>query len=106
MTTDTTVAINKFVYKILSDSPDGYSDVVLDRETFKSVVGYKTTLPYTTGVAKSGVGVRIYIIEGMQVFRKYTKTEEGAESYQFKMKTEDAQAALMDGGTELPFSFD
>lgn len=97
---------NKFVYKIINEPVDGYTDVVLDRETFKMLAGFKTAMSYKTGVTKSGEGVRIYELGDVPVYRAYVKGENGAnDSYKFKMKLEDAQAALMETEDALPFSF-
>lgn len=96
---------NKIVYKILKEE-NGYADVMLDREVFKTLAGFETALPYKTGVSKSGEGVRIYTVSGVPVYRRFIKGETKADDkYQFKMKSEDAQALLITNTEALPFSF-
>ena|ERR1035437_3396943 len=96
---------NKFVFKVLKED-NGFADVLLDREVFKSVAGYETPTPYKTGVTKTGEGVRIYTIAGLPVYRKYVKgVTKFDDKYQFKMKSSDAHEALMLSDDALDMSF-
>lgn len=68
-----------------------YAHVIVDRDTFEAVNGFKPALPYTTTRNASGQGVRVFTIDGVQLFARRDK--ESGKSV-FVMKNADATRLL------------
>lgn len=68
-----------------------YSHVVVDRETFEQVNGFRPQLPYTTTRDAQGRGVRVFDIDGAKLYARKDK-EEGKTV--FVMSTADATKHL------------
>lgn len=103
------------VRNIIGDSINGYSRVTVSSEVFSAVVQSlrarftKQTpqLPYKGMGDEGGNGVRVFNINGVELYSHYVK-ESGKNV--FLMKTEDAKACLLTletqraGEEKLPFN--
>jgi hypothetical protein len=79
-----------------------FSHVVVDRETFDKVNGYLPELPYTTSVDALGRGVRIYNVDGINLYSR--KDKESGKTI-FILNSKDAAKLLEDREDALEFSF-
>jgi hypothetical protein len=68
-----------------------YSHVVVDRETFDKVNGFRPELPYTTTRDAQGRGVRVFDIDGTKLYARKDKAEGKTV---FVMNSKDAMAHL------------
>ena len=84
--------INLVVRNIIGDAVDGYSRVTVSNELFNAVRGVRPTLAYTAMGDQGGKGIRIFNIDGYELFANYDKE---SRKTLFLMKTEDAQKCLL-----------
>jgi len=95
------------VRNIISADINGYSRVTVSNELFNAIRGVKPALPYTGMGDTGGNGVRVFNIEGIDLYVHYDKIN---QSTMFIMKTLDAQkchkslAAERAGEVKLPFN--
>jgi hypothetical protein len=78
-----------------------YSHVVVDRETFDQVNGFKPALPYTTAVDAQGRGVRVYTVDGVPLYSR--KDKETGKSV-FVMRSLDAAERFAPSEDALDFA--
>ena len=94
------------VRNIISEPTDGYVRVTLNNELFNMVRGARPQLPYTAKGDMGGNGVRIFSIDGVDLFVSYDKA---TFKNIFVLKEEDAKSHLLTladqraGEEKLPF---
>jgi hypothetical protein len=84
--------IKLVVRNIIGEEIDGYSRVTVSNELFNAVRGVRPSLPYKAQGDKGGNGVRIFELEGTELFAHYDKVN---RKTMFLMKTEDAKKHLL-----------
>jgi hypothetical protein len=105
MKTDTKVQL--IVRNIISDEIDGHVRVTVANELFNAIRGLKPALPYKGAGDLGGNGVRVFNIDGVDLYVHYDKE---ARQTMFIMKSKDANACLKTlveeraNETKLPFN--
>lgn len=84
--------IKLVVRNIIGESKDGHSRVTVSNELFNAVRGVRPALPYTAQGDQSGKGIRIFTVDGKNLYANYDKE---SRKTLFLMKTEEAQACLL-----------
>ncbi len=99
--------IQLIVRNIISADIDGHSRVTVSNELFNAVRGLKPALPYKGAGDLGGNGVRVFNVNGVDLYVHYNKE---ARQTMFIMKTKDARACLKTleaeraGEEKLPFN--
>ena len=98
---------NIIVRNIISADINGYSRVTIANELFNAVRGVKPQLPYKGMGDIAGNGVRVFSLNGTDLYVHYDKA---SRTTQFIMKTQDARTHLQTlameraGEEKLPFN--
>lgn len=82
---------NLIVRNIISSDIGGFSRVTVSNELFNAIRGVRPTLPYKGAGDVGGNGVRVFNIEGVDLYVNYDKINRRT---MFIMKTPDAQKYL------------
>lgn len=82
---------NLIVRNIISADIGGYSRVTVSNELFNAIRGVRPTLAYEGMGDSGGHGVRVFNIDGIDLYVNYDKTK---RSTMFIMKTPDALRCL------------
>ncbi len=98
---------NIIVRNIISPDVNGYSRVTIANDLFNAVRGVKPELPYKGMGDAGGNGVRVFTIDGVDLYVHYNKENRNTI---FIMKTEEATKHLKTlameraGEEKLPFN--
>lgn len=82
---------NLIVRSIISADINGYSRVTIANELFNAVRGIKPQLPYKSMGDMAGNGVRVFNLNGVDLYVRYDKA---SRTTHFIMKTQDARMHL------------
>jgi len=98
------------VRKIFTRGADGFSQVSIDINAYRQIVGFDTDAnpdlkPYKTTASSTGQGVRVFDFNGVKVYTSYDKATK--KMLPIMMKTTDAEANLETLEKDaLPFCFE
>ena len=84
--------IKLVVRNIISDEVNGYVRVTVANELFNAVKGVRPLLSYTAQGDQAGKGIRIFTIDGKNLYAQYDKE---SRKTMFLMSKEDAESCLM-----------
>ena len=83
--------IKLVVRNIIGEPDNGYSRVTVSNELFNAVRGVRPQLAYKAQGDQAGKGIRIFTIDGVDLYSNYDKE---SRKTLFLMKTEDAEKCL------------
>jgi len=109
MVTRRMAELKLIVRKIIAGGDNGKSQVVVHSDVFKATKGVVPALPYKGIGDETGNGVRMFTIDGINLYSHYNKE---TSKTSFAMDTKDAKKCLLTleqeraGEDKLDFSFE